>query len=286
MMFASGPEGIRIATGAAGRGKKVARSWESQRGETPARMSPMFSTPARLPGYQTVARTATRDCPVALHQRGGHYVITSCSQVLMSSEDTGSERALGRLTGRLLRRVQRPRVLVGGLGMGYTLRALLDRLPWNARVLVAELLPPVARWNQERLGHLSAHPVDDPRVRLRIVDVARLATGRPVWDAIVLDVDNGPEWIVQRGNRALYEHEGLARFVGSLRSGGFLAVWSAGRYPVFERRLAAMGLRSHRFRRVSLAENPAEPVLYVISAQARARHTRPVQPSHGVGTVG
>lgn len=246
----------------------------------------MYATPAQLPGYRTLARTVTRDCPVALHQRGGHYVITSCSQVLMSSEDTGSERALGRLAARLLRRVQRPRVLVGGLGMGFTLRALLDRLPWNACVVVAELLPLVARWNQKRLGHLSAHPVNDPRVGLRIGDVASMVRGRPVWDAIVLDVDNGPEWIVQKRNRALYGPRGLARLVGSLRSGGFLAVWSAGRHPPFERRLAAMGLRSRRFRRVSLAENPTEPVLYVVSAQAPAYHPRPVQSSDGVHTVG
>lgn len=231
----------------------------------------MYATPAQLPGYRTLTRTATRDCPVALHQRGRHYVITSCSQVLMSSEDTGSERALGRLAGGLLRRVKRPRVLVGGLGMGFTLRALLDRLPWNARVVVAELLSPVARWNQEHLGHLSAHPVNDPRVQLRIGDVARMVRGRPLWDAIVLDVDNGPEWIVLRRNAALYERGGLAHLVGSLRSGGFLAVWSAGRHPAFERRVAAMGLCSRRFRRVSPMENATGPVLYVVLRRAPAR---------------
>ena len=156
----------------------------------------------QLPGFQTVARTATRDCPIALHRSGAEYTITSCQQVLMTSEQTGSERALGRLAAFLVGRVRSPRVLVGGLGMGFTLRALLDRLPAGARVVVAELLPAVARWNRRHFGHLSARPLDDPRVRLRIGDVADMVPGQPMWDAIVLDVDNGPNWVVQRRNGA------------------------------------------------------------------------------------
>src|SRR5262249_38596825 len=148
----------------------------------------------QLPGYRTLARTATRECPVGLHRRGPRYAITSCNQVLMSNDDTSSERALGRWTARLLARTPRPRVLVGGLGMGFTLRSLLDRLPPSARVVVAELLPAVVRWNRVHLGHLSNHPVADLRVELRIGDVVRLVVGRPDWDSIVLDVDNGPEW--------------------------------------------------------------------------------------------
>lgn len=223
-----------------------------------------------LPGYQTLARTFTRDCPVALHQRGTSYAITSCNQVLMSNEDTGSERALGRLSGDLLRGVRRPRILVGGLGMGFTLRTLLDRLPGNARVVVAELLRDVARWNQRRLGHLAAHPVDDPRVELRIGDVVDMVHGRPVWDAIVVDVDNGPEWLVQRRNRAIYGRKGLARLVDSLRPGGFLAVWSAASHLPFERRVELVGLRLRRFRQASLAK-PTGPVLYVVLPPAPAR---------------
>ena len=152
----------------------------------------------------------SRDCPVALHQRGRRYAITSCNNVLMTNEDTGSERALGRLTTTFLRGVARPRILVGGLGMGFTLRAILDRLPRSGRVVVAELLPAVARWNRARLGHLSRYSIEDPRVRLRITDVANLVRQPAAWDAVVLDVDNGPEWIVQRRNLALYGREGLA----------------------------------------------------------------------------
>jgi spermidine synthase len=224
----------------------------------------MSSDPA-LPGYRTLSRTFTRDCPVALHQRGRRYAITSCHQVLMTNDDTGSERALGHLTAQLLRGVRRPRVLVGGLGMGFTLRALLDRLPPHARVVVAELLPAVARWNRDRLGHLSDHPMNDPRVELRIADVARLVRGRPAWHAIVLDVDNGPEWLVQKRNGTLYEEGGLVRLVASLLPGGFVALWSADRHPRFERRLTSMGLRSRRFRDSAAAG----PIVYVVASRPR-----------------
>jgi spermidine synthase len=239
------------------------------------------TTLPQLPGYRVLSRTATRDCPVALHQRGRHYAITSCNHVLMTNDDTGSERMLGRLTGVLLRGVRQPRILVGGLGMGFTLRALLDRMPRHARIVVAELLPAVARWNRHQIGHLSARPIDDPRVRLRVADVARLVRGRPVWNAIVLDVDNGPEWMVQRQNGALYSPAGLIRLTRSLRPGGILAFWSASRHRRFELRLSSMGLRWRRYRAVSRGGHPTGPVLYIVqptgcgcrAARARRRTT-------------
>jgi spermidine synthase len=232
----------------------------------------MRATRSTLPGYRLLARTATHDCPVGLHQRGRRYVITACSHVLMSNDDTGSERALGRLAARLLRGMARPRVLVGGLGMGFTLRALLDRLPGHARVVVTELLPAVARWNQVRLGHLSDHPIHDARVDLRIGDVARLVRGHPVWDAIVLDIDNGPEWLVQKRNDALYGTEGLARLVRSLRPAGVLVLWSADRHARFERRVAGMGLGIRLVHQDGPHEtDPAGPVLYVIRTPSIAR---------------
>ncbi len=236
-----------------------------------ARIASMSSRSSTLPGYRMLARTATDDCPVALHQRGRTYVITACHNVLMSNDDTGSERALGKLAADLLRGVNDPRVLVGGLGMGFTLRALLDRLPGAARVVVIELLPAVARWNQERLGHLSNHPIDDTRVRLRIGDVARMVRGRPAWDGIVLDIDNGPEWLVQRRNGALYGTGGLRRLVGSLRPHGFLALWSAARHLTFERRVKELGLRTRLFQRVLETGIPDGPVLYVITAATAYR---------------
>jgi spermidine synthase len=174
---------------------------------------------SRLPGltgYRRVAQTATRDCPVALHRRDDDYLLTSCGQVLMGTEETHSERALGRLGARLLRGVARPRVLVGGLGMGFTLRALLDRLPRSARVVVAELLPSVVQWNRAHMGRVSGRPLDDTRVRLYVGDVVDLSRGRAVWDAILLDIDNGPEWMVQKGNQALYDLSFARTSPGSL----------------------------------------------------------------------
>ena len=155
-------------------------------------------------------------------------------------------------------------MLIGGLGMGFTLRALLDRLPRGARVVVAELLPAVARWNRERFGHLSEHPLRDRRVRLHIGDVARLVRGRPVWDAIVLDVDNGPDWVVQRSNGALYSAEGLNRLAASLRPGGVVAVWSSGPHPPFERRISSRRLPWRRYRSTS-HQDSSGAVLYVIA---------------------
>jgi spermidine synthase len=226
---------------------------------------------------------------VTLHQGGGEYVITSCGQVLMATQETRSESALGHLAAQLVRRIRRPRVLVGGLGMGFTLRALLDGLPQDARVVVGELLRPVVRWNRERLGHVAGHPLDDPRVRLDVGDIANLIRGAPTWDAILLDVDNGPAWIVQRGNQALYGSRGIRRLLASLRPGGFFAVWSAVRHGPFERRLASAGLRG---RRVLLSRaNDGDPLIYVVrpprgdlderSGVASARY-----PDRVTGTVG
>jgi spermidine synthase len=223
----------------------------------------MTARMARLPGYRVLAQTATRDCPVALHQRGPRYAITSCRHVLMTNEDTRSERALGRVAASLVQGIPRPRLLVGGLGMGFTLRSLLQWLPAGARVVVAELLPAVARWNKRYLGHLSGHPVTDPRVRLRIADVAALVDGNPTWDAIVLDVDNGPDWLVQKRNATLYGRRGLLRLLRSLRSSGLLMVWSADRHVPFERRLASMGLHWRRYRMVR-GEDPSAAVLYAV----------------------
>jgi spermidine synthase len=214
-----------------------------------------------LVGYRRLARTMSTDCPVTLHRRRGDYVITSCDQVLMSTDETFSERALGHLAARLLRGLRRPRVLVGGLGMGFTLRALLDGLPESAQVDVAELLRPVVTWNQTHLGHLSDHALDDPRVRLHVGDVMNLLSRRPTWNAILLDVDNGPEWMVQRRNQALYGRVGIARLLASLRRPGFVALWSVERHRPFEGRLAAMGIRVRRFR-----GSTHSPLIYVIDA--------------------
>jgi hypothetical protein len=246
----------------------VAQAWSRARamaraGPSALRFPGMNASRARVPGYQAVAWASTADCPVTLHQRDRDYVITSCEQVLMTSHDTGSERALGALAARRLGGHRHPRILVGGLGMGFTLRALLDGLPGPARVVVAELLRPVVRWYRHHFGHLARYPLDDPRVRLYVGDVADLLHRRAAWDAILLDIDNGPWWIVQRRNQALYGRRGLARLLAALRPGGFLALWSVGPHPAFERDVGAMGLRARRYRCGAPDGGPA-PLIYVV----------------------
>jgi spermidine synthase len=180
---------------------------------------------------------------ILLYERDGVYTIRVGGFELMSSRAHGSEEAMARLALEELD-VPRPKVLVGGLGMGFTLRAVLDRLPDAGRVTVAELLPAVVRWNRDHLGQLAGSPLDDPRVTLIEDDVARLmADADRCFDAILLDVDNGPAALTDRRNQALYERRGLDQARHALRPRGVLAVWSASPEPAFERALARAGFR-------------------------------------------
>jgi spermidine synthase len=160
---------------------------------------------------------------------------------LMSSRMHGSEQALAALA---LRRMQAPAacVLVGGLGMGFTLRATLDLLPEDATVVVAELVPAVVEWNRRVLGTLAAHPLRDARVRVEIGDVAdTLQSGPGRFDAVLLDVDNGPGAFAAATNARLYNDQGLAAARAALKPGGVLAVWSAWEDRRFEQRLRYAG---------------------------------------------
>ena len=178
-----------------------------------------------------------------LTERNGEYVILVNGQTLMSSRAHGSEESLAtRACGRLAN-VERPRVLVGGLGMGFTLRATLDLLRTDAIVTVAELVPAVVQWNRGPLALLAGSPLYDRRVRVKVEDVGftlRANSGR--FDAISLDVDNGPAAFSSVNNYGLYNNAGVAATHAALRPGGVLAVWSAWDDRVFEQRL-----RSHGF---------------------------------------
>jgi spermidine synthase len=178
-----------------------------------------------------------------LARRGDEWVVRLGGQVLMSSRVHGSEEALAALA---LRDLERPRtVLIGGLGLGFTLRAALDRLPSEARVVVAELSPELAGWNRGPVSHLAGRPLDDPRVRLQIGDVARrIAEAKGAFDAILLDLDNGPSPAVRTGNRSLYGARGVRACLEALRPGGVLAVWSAGPDERYLERLERAGLRA------------------------------------------
>lgn len=177
-----------------------------------------------------------------LYRRGEDHVIRLGTAELMSSRRHGSEHAVAQLACKRIAGRRRARVLIGGLGMGYTLRAALDELGDDAQVVQAELVPAVVRWNREVVGHYADHPLADPRVVVREADVVELIRAeRGGYDAIVLDVDNGPEGMVVASNDRLYDAAGLAAAHRALRPGGVLAVWSATGDRGFTQRLRDTG---------------------------------------------
>jgi spermidine synthase len=179
---------------------------------------------------------------LSLTRQDREYVILASGKSLMSSRMHGSEEALAALACRDARTREAPSVLVGGLGMGFTLRATLDLLPSDATVVVAELVPAVVDWNRGPLGPLAGHPLKDPRVRIEVGDVgAALRAGTGRFDAILLDVDNGPAAFTASRNAALYDNAGVAAARAALKAGGVLAVWSAWEDRRFEQRLRYAG---------------------------------------------
>jgi spermidine synthase len=178
-----------------------------------------------------------------LYRRGDEYSIRIAgSGELMNSRVHGSEDALAEQACARLAGCLQPRLLIGGLGMGFTLAAALRHVADQAQLLVVELVPAVVLWNRELLGVLAGHPLQDPRVRVRVDDVARiLDTRQPEYDAILLDVDNGPEGLTHRDNDWLYSVDGLCAAYASLRPQGVLAVWSAGPDQSFVQRLQKIG---------------------------------------------
>ncbi len=180
-----------------------------------------------------------------LFRRGEEYAIRAYDGIdLMNSRVHGSEEALAEMACEKIKDRKAPRVLVGGLGMGWTLAAALKRLGAGGRVVAAELIPAVVEWNRKHLGHLAGHPMRDKRVEVREMDVARLLkTDKNAYDAILLDVDNGPEAFTREENDWLYGREGLAAAAAALRPSGILAVWSCGSSKAFTRRLHQAGYK-------------------------------------------
>ncbi len=192
-----------------------------------------------------VDSTATPDGgELFLYERDGVYTLRIGGIELMTSRAHASEEELAWRAIRLVRRTRRPRVLVGGLGMGFTLRAALDASPRPAEVVVAELLPAVVRWNRDHLGGLAGNPIDDPRVTVVVGDLADLIADSPqAFDVILNDVDNGPSGCSLAVNEALYRPDGLASIRRCLRPGGVLGVWCAEPDTGFERAIGAAGFR-------------------------------------------
>ena len=177
-----------------------------------------------------------------LMRRGGDFMITLDRNELMNSRMSGSEEALATMTAERLAGRKEQHWLVGGYGMGFTLRAALAVLGPDARITVAELVPKIVEWARGPMAGLTGGCLDDPRVTLIQTDVAlQIAAGRNAFDAILLDVDNGPGGLVRAGNDRLYTREGLAAAKAALMPGGVLAVWSAGKDPVFAGRLRKAG---------------------------------------------
>ena len=193
--------------------------------------------------WELLGQTRTPDGEdMSLTRQGTEYVILAGGKPLMSSRMHGSEEALAAFGCAEARAREEPRVLVGGLGMGFTLRATLDVLPPGASVVVAELVPAVVEWNRGPLGPLAGHPLRDTRVRIEIGDVAAtLRASTRCFDAALLDVDNGPAAFTATPNPRLYDDRGLAAARMALKEGGVLAVWSAWEDRRFEQRLRYAG---------------------------------------------
>jgi spermidine synthase len=177
-----------------------------------------------------------------LMQRGGDYSIMSAGIELMNSRLCGSEVALAELAWAKVAERRAPRMLIGGLGMGFTLRAALAALPRGARIVVAELVPAVVAWARGPLAGLYGDSLDDRRVKLVQTDVADLIRGaNPPYDAILMDVDNGPDALNRDANDSLYSVAGLAMTRRAVKHGGVLAVWSAGPDQAFAGRMRRSG---------------------------------------------
>jgi spermidine synthase len=194
--------------------------------------------------FETLGKASTPDGrQLSLHRRDRDYFIYIEGEELMTSRAFGSEAALAEIACERLPDAERPRVLIGGLGIGFTLRAALDVLPAEAEVVVAELIPEVVGWNREHLGHLTDEPLEDPRTEIRVADVHRVLKGSAdeEWDAVMLDVDNGPSaWCIE-ANLRLYGRSGLDRIRRVLKPGGVLGVWSAYRDAAFVKLLGKSG---------------------------------------------
>jgi spermidine synthase len=177
-----------------------------------------------------------------LMRRGAEFSIKLGNNELMNSRLSATEQALATIACEKIRMRARPKLLIGGLGMGFTLRAALAVLGEQAQIIVAELVPAVVAWARGPMAKLYGDSLTDPRVRIREMDVGNLIrAARSEYDAILLDVDNGPEGMTRETNDGLYDLDGLAAAYMALRTGGVLAVWSSAPDAKFTARLRKTG---------------------------------------------
>lgn len=195
-----------------------------------------------LPWIRLGAAKTEDGVELRLMQRGTEFSIMIGTNTLMNSRLSGSEEALANLASAAIAGRPHVKMLIGGLGMGFTLRAALKALDDSARVTVAELVPAVIDWAHGPMAEVFAGCLEDPRVTVRQNDVGVIIRAAPLsWDAILLDVDNGPEGMTRPGNDALYSIEGLSAVWRALRPGGVFSVWSSAPDPAFKHRLKRVG---------------------------------------------
>ncbi len=190
---------------------------------------------------RTLATCSTPDgAKLTLHEHDGHYFLKVAGLQLMSTTASASEEQMAELS--CARLPAGPRVLIGGLGFGFTLKRVLDLVGPDAVVEVAELLPEVVAWNREFLGEVNGKLLDDPRVSIHVRDVFEIIsnTGKDGYDAILLDVDNGPDPFVQKGNERLYERPGILMAHQALKPGGRVIYWSAHPDKAFAKALGGL----------------------------------------------
>jgi len=205
--------------------------------------------------------------PLRLVRHGRDFMIMLERNELMSSRMSGSEAALETLTCERMAARPAARILIGGYGMGFTLRAVLAYIADDASVIVAELVPEIIVWARDPMAALTGDCLDDPRVEIRIEDVAE-SIREGGYDAILLDVDNGPDGVTRAANNGLYSAHGLALARAALRPGGVLAIWSAASDDAFKRRLEKSGFLVEELR-VRARENGKEPIHTIWFARVR-----------------
>ena len=209
------------------------------------------------------AKVPGQEDDIVLLKRGTEFSIRTADAELMNSRCHGSEEAMAEFTCRRIKQKSGVRMLIGGLGMGYTLAAALEQSPPDTHITVAELIPTVVTWNRKYIGHLAGMPLDDSRVFVRTEDVATvIGHQRSAWDAILLDVDNGPDGLTQSANNRLYGRLGLKTSFSALCPGGVLAIWSSAPDPAFTRRLDQCGFQTETV--MVRARNPGKGARHTI----------------------